>query len=386
MSSSARRWKPWLIGGLIALVVVLLLARSLLARRADLQSAQAATAPATALELNAADLVLAKPRELARTLDISGALKAVDSAVIKARVAGEIKSLTVREGDRVRAGQLLGQIDATEYQLKLRQAQEQAVASQAQLDIAERALDNNRALVNQGFISKNAVDTSVSNAAAARASLQAAHAAAGLARKAVADAELRSPIDGLVSVRAVQPGERVPIDARVLEIVDLSRIELEAAVPPEAAARLAVGAAARLRVDGIDGEVRAKVARINPAAQTGSRAITTYLAVEPNPALRQGLFATGRIVLERCLVFAAPESAVRLDQSPPYVLQVDGNKIRQRPVQVGMKGEADGVPMVELRQLGAADTAPLLLLSGNVGALRDGTAVRLAAGVKPPAP
>ncbi len=386
MSGPVRRWKPWLVGGLITLVVVVLLARSLIARRADLQSAQAATAPVAVLELNAADLVLAKPRELARTLDISGALKAVDSAVIKARVAGELKSLTVREGDRVRAGQLLGQIDATEYQLRLRQAVEQAAASQAQLDIAERALENNRALVNQGFISKNAVDTSVSNAAAARASLQAANAAAGLARKAVADAELRAPIDGLVSMRMVQPGERVAIDVRVLEIVDLSRIELEAAVPPEAAGRLAIGAPARLRVDGIDAEVRAKIARINPAAQTGSRAITTYLAVEPNPALRQGLFATGRIELERSTVFATAESAVRVDQSPPYVLQVDGNTIRQRAVQLGIKGDADGVPMVELRTLGAADAAPMLLLAGTVGALRDGTAVRLPASVKPSAP
>ncbi|RZT97695.1 efflux RND transporter periplasmic adaptor subunit [Rivibacter subsaxonicus] len=385
MSSTVRRWKPWLVVGLVVAVVVLLLARSLIARRAQMPSAQAATAPAAALQLGSADVVQARMRELERSLEVSGALKAVNSAVVKARVAGEVKSLTVREGDRVRAGQLLGQIDATEYQWKLRQAQEQAAASRAQLDIAERALENNRALVDQGFISKNAVDTSVSNAAAARATLQASNAAAELARKAVADAELRAPIDGIVSVRAVQPGERVGIDARIVEIVDLARIELEAAVAPDAAAQLKVGAPARLRVDGIDGDVKARVARINPAAQAGSRAITVYLEVDPHPALRQGLFATGRIELERAKVFAAPESAVRLDQNPPYVMQVLADNVRQKNVETGMRGYADGVPMLELRNLGGADAAPMLLLTGAVGSVRDGTSVRLGTDIELPA-
>ncbi|MEN9544014.1 MAG: hypothetical protein RLZZ598_847, partial [Pseudomonadota bacterium] len=376
--------KPWLIIGLVLTVIVLLLARSLIARRAQMPGAQAATAPAAALQLGAADVVLAKLREIEHSLDISGALKAVNSAVIKAKVAGEVQSLTVREGDRVRAGQLLGQIDASEYQWKLRQAQEQASAARAQLDIAERALANNRALVEQGFISTNAVDTSVSNAAAARATLQAANAAAELARKAVADTELRAPIDGIVLVRAVQPGERVGIDARMIEIVDLSRIELEAAVAPDVAAQLKPGAPARLRIDGIESEIKARVARINPAAQAGSRAVTVYLEVEPHPALRQGLFATGRIALDRALVFAAPESAVRLDQNPPYVLQVQADSVRQKPVEIGRRGYADGVAMLELRNAGGPDAQ--LLLSGAVGAVRDGTPVRLGADVKlPPA-
>ena len=319
----------------------------------------------------------AQQRELTRTLEVSGALRAVNSALLKAKVAGELRELNVREGDRVRAGQLLGRIDDAEYQWKLRQALEQAASARAQLDIAERALENNRALVDQGFISKNAVDTSVSNAAAARASLQAANAAAELARKAVNDAVLRAPIDGQVSVRAAQPGERVAVDARVMEIVDLAQIEFEAAMPPDAAGLLTVGAAAQLAVDGIPVEIGARVARINPAAQAGSRAVMAYFAVDPHPALRQGLFATGRVELARSVVFAAPESALRVDQTPPYVLEVRGERIVQRAVESGQRGRAEGVPMIELRNLGGEGKAPLLLVAGTVGVIRDGTPVRL---------
>lgn len=376
--------RPRTVTIVVAAVAVLLIAgvaRSVVARKAANGAAAASAPSVAALELGPADIVSAQRRELARTLEISGALRAFDTAQVKAKVAAEVRDLAVREGDAVKAGQVLGHLDDTEYQWKLRQAEEQAASAKAQLDIAVRALDNNRALVDQGFISKNALDTSVSNAAAARASLQAANAAAELARKAVADTVLRAPIAGQVSVRAAQPGERVGIDAKLLEIVDLSRIEFEAAIPPDDVGALQVGARATLAVDGIAQPVQAQVARINPAAQAGSRAVMAYLAVEPNPALRHGLFATGRIEMARSTVLAVPESAVRVDQTPPYVLEVRDGRVVQRPVTLGGRGRADGVAMVQVRDgLGEA-APPVLLLAGSVGVVRDGTPVRLGAGL-----
>jgi len=364
----------------VAVVVVLLIAgvtRSVVARRAANASMASSAPTAAALELGPADTVVAKPRELARTLEISGALRAFDTAQVKAKVAAEVRDLAVREGDAVKAGQVVGHLDDTEYQWKLRQAEEQSASAKAQLDIAVRALDNNRALVDQGFISKNALDTSVSNAAAARASLQAANAAAELARKAVADTVLRAPIGGQVSVRAAQPGERVGVDAKLLEIVDLSRIEFEAAIPPDDVGALQVGAKATLSVDGIAGAVNARVARINPAAQAGSRAVMAYLAVDPQPALRHGLFATGRIELARSTVLALPESAVRVDQTPPYVLEVRDGRVVLRPVVLGARGRADGVAMVQIREGLGDGSQPVTVLSGSIGVVRDGTLVKL---------
>ncbi|WP_235582094.1 efflux RND transporter periplasmic adaptor subunit [Rhizobacter sp. Root1221] len=377
---------PWLIAVVAILVLGLFVLRTLHARKLA-SGASNAPPTAAALELTPADVVVATPVELARTLNLSGGLKAVNTAIVKAKVAAELKTLTVREGDTVRAGQVIGQLDTTEVELRVRQAAQTAESSRAQLDITQRALENNRALVAQGFISATGLETSISNQAAAQASYRAAEAAVDLARKSVADARLVAPITGMVSQRLSQPGERVAIDGRVVEIVDLSRLELEAAVAPEDVVSVQVGQVARLQVDGLAGPVEAKVARINPSTQAGTRSVMVYLAVTPRPGLRQGLFAKGTVDLERRKVLAVPLSAVRVDQPRPYVFVLDDGKIARRLVALGARGDAtlagrrDAV--VEITD-GLADGTTVL--RATVGLVRADTPARLAAAASPPAP
>src|SRR4051794_16216478 len=92
----------------------------------------AATAPAT-LEFLASDVTMVKPRDLRRTLGISGSLRAVNQAAVKAKVPGEVREVLVREGEPVTAGQVLAKMDASEYQARVDQAKGALEAAQGQL-------------------------------------------------------------------------------------------------------------------------------------------------------------------------------------------------------------------------------------------------------------
>ena len=385
--------KPWIRWTLALLALLLLVGGGLRWRQAR-QGAAAAAGPAASavataasaatpvLELNPQDVLTVRLQPLLQQLEISGSLRAVNGAFVKARVAAELQTLTVREGDRVLAGQAIGRLDATEFDWRLRQAEQQAAAARAQLDIAQRQLTNNKALVAQGFISATALDSSVSGEAGAQATLQAALAAVELARKSLTDTRLIAPIAGLVAQRLAQPGERVAVDARIIEIVDLSRMELEAAVAPQDLAALQIGAKARLAVDGGSQTLAANVVRINPSAQAGSRSVMAYLAVAPHPSLRSGLFARGWIELDRRNALALPLSAVRTDQAQPYAIALVAGRAALRPLTLGRRGVVDGIDSVEI--LGGV-AAGEQVLAASAGLVPSGVRLLLPAPAAAPA-
>ncbi len=371
-----KRWMKW---ALLALLVGLL-ASSVWRALSSRQAQQATVARLAAdrsqpvVELGALDVIEVKSRDMAIGLAISGALKAVNSAIVKARVAGELQDLTVREGDTVKAGQIIARVDPGEYQARVRQAQQLAESAKAQVDIARRAFDNNRSLVDQGFISKTALDTSLASLAAAEASFRAAQAGSEVASKALDDTVLRAPLAGLVSQRLAQPGERVSPEARIVEIVDLSRLELEASLSATESMDLRLGQSAVLQIEGSAKPVNARVVRINPSAVAGSRAVVAYLAVDPAPGLRQGLFAQGVLGTGHLQTLAVPLSAVRTDKPQPYVQLAEKQQVRHQTVELGARGEIDAQAMVAIK--GVSENAKVV--SGSVGTLRDGTPITLA--------
>ena len=371
----------WLKTALVLLTLIAVVAlgwRGHAARQATRQ-AQSAPVKDPVMELSAIDLATAHVVELTSGLPISGALKAVNSAIVKARVPGELQGLTVREGDRVEAGQVIARVESTEYADRVRQAQEQADAAKAQVEIAQRQVDNNAALVRQGFISKTAADNSLASLNTAQANHRAAQAGIDVLRKSLADTVLRAPISGQVSQRLAQPGERVAPEARIVEIVDLSRLELEASISPADSVAVRVGQQALLRIEGVAQPVAATVARINPSAQAGSRSVLIYLTVAAQPGLRQGLFAQGQLATETQRALAVPLNAVRTDKPLPYVQVVEGDRIAHRTVQTGVRGQVDGELWVAVQ--GVADGARVL--RGAAGVVREGTQVKLAAPVAP---
>ncbi|MGI9133721.1 MAG: efflux RND transporter periplasmic adaptor subunit, partial [Rhodoferax sp.] len=281
-------------------------------------------------------------------------------------------------GDAVQAGAVVARIEPTEYLARLRQAQQQAESAKAQVDIARRSFDNNRALVDQGFISKTALDSTQSGLNAAEANYRAAQSGAEVASKALDDAVLRAPISGQIAQRLAQPGERVAVDARIVEIVDLGRLELETSISAADSLGVRLGQQAQLSVEGAAKPVSARVVRINPSAVAGSRAVLAYLALEPNAALRQGLFAQGLLQTGVVHAIAVPLLSVRTDKPQPYVQVLQQGKVQHQSVVLGTRGDLDGQTMVALEGLSAGAE----VLAGSVGSLRVGTLVQRPAQAK----
>ena len=323
------------------------------------------------IELSETDIAVAQTMTMTQGVLVTGTLKAVRTAMVKARVAGELVMLEVREGDAVKMGQIVARVDNTEYLARQRQAQQQAEAARAQVDVSQRQFDNNNALVNQGFISKTALDTSMANLNGAKASYQAALSALDVSTKALDDSVLKAPLNGFVSQRFVQPGERVAPEARIIEIVDLSQLELEATLTSAEAMNVKVGQIAKLNVEGTSQEVSARVLRINPSAQTGSRSVLVYLGLQSHPLLRQGVFVQGSLGTQKVQAVVVPLESVRSDKTKPYVQTLQDNQVVHLQVELGAKGEADGKAVMALKEIKEGTR----VLAPSAGAVRDGTLI-----------
>ena len=369
---SLKRRLGWLAGAALALAT----AGAVLAFSKGDSAAQAPATAQAALEFAAGDIVTAESRELARSVPLTGSLKPFAEAVVKAKIAGELQSLAVREGESVKKGQVLGRIDPTEAEARVAERRADLEGARSQLQLAEKNHATQKALLDRGFISRNAFDSTESGLEVARARVKAAEAALAVTRKALEDTVLAAPMDGIVARRHAEPGERLPVDARVLTIADLSRLEMAAPVPAADIAAVRVGQEVTFAVEGYNGRsFSGRVERINPVAASGSRSVDIYLVVEnADRALRGGLFAQGSLILERLpAAVVVPLSAVREDAGKRYVYAVEDGRVAKREVKLGATLRDQGLVQV------TSGLAPgTRVVRSNLGQLREGAAARLA--------
>ena len=339
------------------------------------------TVAAPTLEFLPSEIFTAKPLDIQQTLSLSGALRAVDIASVKARVAAEVREISVREGDTVRAGQIVARMDVTEFQARVDQARGTLNAARAQLDIATKNRDNNRTLVEKGFISKNAFDNSASQYATAEANVEAAKGALDVVQKLVNDTVIRSPISGVVAMRYVQAGEKVSADNKLLDIVNLQKMELEAAVPTNDITNVAIGQRVTLRIEGLPQTIEGKVVRINPTTLSGSRSVLVYVQIaNPQNQLRSGMFAEAQLILKtKAGVLALPQNAIRKDGNGAYVFVIEADVLARKVVAVGMSGRSGDDYMTEV--VSGIDFGAEVIRT-DMGSLQPGTHVRINAAGK----
>lgn len=372
-----RHWLGWTLA-VLALVALVALGWRNVAQRSAQQAAQQARPEAPVMELAPQDVATAQEMDFQAELPITGTLQAVRTATVKARVAGDLHDFSVREGDAVQAGQLIARIEPAEYDARLRQAEQQQRASDAQAAVAQRQFDNNRALVAEGFISETALANSRAELDAALANARAAQAAAQAVRKTLQDTRLLAPIAGQVAQRHVAPGDYVVPGTPVADIVDLSTLELQVPLSPGDAMAVRVGQHARITVEGAATPMDATVARVNPSTQAGSRSVLAYLQLAAADGLRQGLFAQGVLATGRQRALLVPLSALRSDQPQPYVQLVatapDGSQhVEHRRVEPGAQATVDGQALVAVTGLAEGE----LVLRAAAGSLDAGTRVRV---------
>jgi RND family efflux transporter MFP subunit len=371
--------RKWLIGGLAA-AALLAIGASVL--RTPLVSEALAKVglgkgkdgkPEVTLEFVAAEIARPERAPIHRSVTFSGPLVAPDTAVLRSKAAGTLLSLSVAEGARVRAGQVLGSIDPTELATRIDERRAMLESARAQAEQAERTHANNQRLADQQFISAAALDSSRAALQTAQAQVAAAQAALGTMHAVRRETTLVAPIAGIVAKRQAVPGEKLAIEQPVLTIVDLSRLELAGSVGTHEVGALAPGLPVQLQVEGVDAPVAGRLLRIAPAAEAGTRAIGVTVGVDnADEKLRAGQYALARVTLpDPAPRLTVPVGAVVNSAGQDYVWVLDAAPAGGTAIGGGAAAGASGVLARRAVTTGRRDGRRVELLDG----LRDDATV-----------
>ena len=332
-------------------------------------------ATARPLELISQEVHTIKPRGLVDIVRFTGTTQPIDQTVVKARVAGRLAEVLVREGDKVAKGQLLARFETTELQAKVNERQSAVDAARAELRWASRDRSDKETLSTRNIVSQSAADQARSTAENRTSMVAVSEAQLEVARKNLADAEVRAPFAGVVGERIANQGESLPIDGKIVALLDTSHVEIAAQMPAADVIRMKVGQTASVTLEGFGDRVfNGQITRISPTTQAGSRSIPVYVEItDRHEALRGGLFGTGSVMVqEKGHALAVPSSAMRKDDQGEYVLVIENDVLVRKPVgavRTWSRGE-----LVELKGLESGMT----VVSAPLPGLRAGQRVKLA--------
>jgi membrane fusion protein (multidrug efflux system) len=284
-------------------------------------------------------------------LVIRGTITAVPNEDVKvsALVAGRVNSVTVAEGDTVKQGQVIAQLDRQPLEDQRRQAAAAVEQARAQVENARANLQRNQQLFERGIASGKEVEDAKAQMAASQSALEQANAALNTAERNVERASVRSPIAGQVVKRMVSVGEQVDGTAAqpIAEIANIDRVELAANVPAEQIARIQIGQEAAITTEAHPGRSFAgTVLAIAPAIDATTNAGLVRIRVaNPDHALKVGMFAEAHVTLGRHDGLVVPPAALVRTAETAAVYVVSGDMAQRTPVKVGIE-KPDAVEIV----------------------------------------
>jgi RND family efflux transporter MFP subunit len=332
--------------------------------------------PEVALEFVPREVVQPTMARLPGVVEFSGPLVAPQTAMVRAKAGGTLLALSVVEGNRVQAGQVLGRIELADLASRLAERSANLESMRASLVQAERTHASNERLVSQGFISQIALENSRAALDTARANLNAAQASLETTRVGLRDGTLLAPISGIVSKRHALPGEKVSVEQQVLTIVDLSRLELAGNIGTHEVSRIAAGMPVQVRVEGVTQPVPGRIARIAPAAEPGTRSIGVTIEMSnPKETLRAGQYALASATLaDDADRLTLPASAVGNTSGQDHVWVIEQGVLARRAVTLGRRDAREG--RVEVLQ---GVTPASTVLAARFDNLREGAKAQIVA-------
>ena len=276
-----------------------------------------------------------------------GSLRARQSVVLRPEVSGRIAKIGFADGERVKRGQTLVQLDDTLQRAQLQQAQAQAA-------IARTTLARNRELLAQGFVSQNAVDQAAAN-------LEVAQAQVALAQAQLARMRIEAPFDGVAGIRLVNVGDYVKDGADLVGIEDPSFVWVDFRLAERYIGRMKAGLPVEVSLDAVPGRsFRAEVAAVDSVLDANGRSLLVRARLaNADGVLRSGMFARTRTVFaQRGDALVVPEEALVPQGGKQYLVKLvdgeGGGKVSQRiEAKIGMRmpGKAeilDGVAAGDL--------------------------------------
>ncbi|USE83987.1 efflux RND transporter periplasmic adaptor subunit [Acinetobacter tibetensis] len=288
------------------------------------------------IELIQQDLVALNFGQSVEKTSFTGSIRAVNQSSLQSQVTATATSVRADIGDAVQQGQILIQLNNQDNEARLAQAKANLAAAKAQANLAQNMMKRKQRLLDQGFISRVEFEQSQVDYQAQLENANAQQATVDIALKAEQDGTLRSPITGVVTKRQVEPGQTVAAGQTLFEIIDPTRLELQARLPSDQRSALKAGQKIEYRIQGSPETLTATLSRISPLADLNSRQIEFYAT--PNSVLNPlsiGAFVEGNILA----VPSASGQLIPLDtiqnlEQKPYVWVIRQQKIERAPIQI----------------------------------------------------
>jgi RND family efflux transporter MFP subunit len=347
-------------------------------------------------------------RNLQRDVEVVGSFAADEEVVVSAQAAGELSQLNVDFGGYVSQGQVIATIDQRDAKLKVEQAEatlKQTLArlgmkegekfdsnqnadvrvAKSQLDWAKLELDRSVKLIEKGDIPRSSYDEKVTNHNLAQARYQAAldsvnqqlaaveqqKAALALAKKALADTVVRSPISGAVKEKHASRGSYLTVNGKIVTLVKINPLRLRVDIPESSVAAVRTGQTINVTVDAFPNRsFTGRVVRIGPSLDEKTRALTVEAEVaNSGNLLRPGMFAKSRLITSaNAPAVMVPQRAVVTVAGLSKVFVIESGKAVERVVKTGA-ADGDLIEIVEGVKDGEA------VATSNLDKLQTGTAV-----------